>query len=78
MPVVVVSLDARRARQFYPGAMVEWEDDNGDTQAGVVADNDGEMTDLAIGAPGEPLQHLVPVLPCTPIHVGAAKLRLIQ
>lgn len=77
MAAPVAILAAHRARRFQPGALVEWEDDNGVTQAGIVADNDDEMTDLAVGAPGEPLQHLVPVLPCNPIHVAATALRLI-
>lgn len=77
MAAATAILAAHRALRFRPGALVEWEDDNGITRAGIVADNDGEMTGFAIGAPGADLQHRVAVLPCDPIYVPAAALRLI-
>lgn len=77
MATQVALLATHRARRLRPGARVEWEDDTGETRVGIVADDEGTTTDLRIGAPGAPAQHLVPVLPCEPIYVDAATLHLI-
>ena len=82
MAAPVTTLSARIAGRLRPGLHVEWVDpDTGETRLGIVAPDEDTTTDLRgdlrIGPPGGPAQHLVPILPCDPIYVDAARLRRI-